>query len=217
MSPYVLIVYYSRNGSVAKLANLIGRGVESVDGIEARIRTLPPVSFEKGEGPDEEIMIPKVKADDNRGERPAKANPDRPPFATYKDLEGCSGLALGSPTRFGNMAAPVKYYIDGALELWMNGGLIGKPASVFTATASMHGGQESSLLSMMNPLLHLGMLIVGLPYSEPALTTTTTGGTPYGPSHVSGPKHENQISEDEQQLAMAMGKRLGTLALQLER
>lgn len=196
MNPYVLIVYYSRNGSVAKLAQYVARGVESVPGIDARIRTVPPVAptTEKAEPP-----IPEQGA----------------VYATLEDLAGCAGLLMGSPTRYGNMAAPMKHYIDSTISLWLNGALVGKPAGVFTATATMHGGQESTLLSMMNPLLHLGMVIVGIPYSEPRLTSTVTGGTPYGASHVSGPKHENNLSEDEQQLAMALGKRLAQIALKL--
>lgn len=198
MDPYVLVLYYSRNGSVAKLAQYVARGVESVAGIEARVRTVPPVTTNIGE--------------------PAAAIPvEGAIYATLDDLAGCAALALGSPTRYGNMAAPIKYFIDGTAALWQNGALEGKPASVFTATATMHGGQESTLLTMINPLLHLGMIIVGIPYSEPRLTSTKTGGTPYGASHVSGAKHENEISEDEQVLAMALGKRLAGIALKLTR
>jgi NAD(P)H dehydrogenase (quinone) len=196
VDPYVLVLYYSRNGSVAKLAQYVARGVESVSGIEARIRAVPPVAptTEKTDPP-----IPEHGA----------------VYATLDDLAGCAALAMGSPTRYGNMAAPIKHFIDSTINLWMNGSLVGKPASVFTATATMHGGQESTLLSMINPLLHLGMVIVGIPYTEPRLTTTVTGGTPYGASHVSGPTHANELSEDEQQLAMALGKRLAQIALKL--
>lgn len=187
--PYILVLYYSRTGSVAKLAQFIARGVESVAGIEARVRTVPPVA------PTTQTIEPPV--------------PDQGAiYVTLDDLINCAGLALGSPTRFGNMAAPLKHFIDSTGSLWMNGALAGKPACVFTSTASMHGGQETTLLSMMFPLFHQGMIMVGLPYTDPLLTSTKTGGTPYGASHVSGTKNEFEISEDEKQLAMALGKRL---------
>lgn len=194
--PYILILYYSRTGSVAKLAQYIARGVESVADIEARIRTVPAISFTT------EAIEPAIPTEGAM-------------YATLDDLIGCAGLALGSPTRFGNMAAPLKHFIDSTGSLWFNGALVGKPACVFTSTASMHGGQETTLLSMMLPLLHQGMLIVGLPYSEPSLTSTASGGTPYGASHVAGAKSEKEITEDEKQLAIALGKRLGEITKKL--
>ncbi|MBN4081988.1 NAD(P)H:quinone oxidoreductase [Beggiatoa alba] len=192
----ILILYYSRYGSVAKMANLIARGVEEVEGMEAVIRTVPAVSTNCEAT---ESSIPK----------------DGPPYVSHDDLTDCAGLALGSPTRFGNMAAAMKYFLDGTSPQWMSGTLINKPACVFTSTASMHGGQESTLLSMMNPLIHHGMIIVGLPYSEPALTTTLTGGTPYGASHTAGADGKNPISDDEQALCIAQGKRLAEIAAKL--
>jgi NAD(P)H dehydrogenase (quinone) len=192
---YVLVLYYSRNGSVAKLAQMIARGIEA-SGMEARIRTVPPVS------PVTEATKPAVPE-------------EGAVYVTLDDLEGCAGLALGSPTRFGNMAAPLKYFLDTTAGLWMSGALAGKPAALFSATASMHGGQETTLLSMMLPLMHQGMIIVGIPYTEPRLTNTLSGGTPYGATHVSGAKHENEITEDEKQLAMALGKRLGEITKKL--
>lgn len=192
---YILVLYYSRSGSVKKLANYIARGIESV-GIEARIRTVPPVS------PTNQATDPSI--------------PDEGAiYASLEDLAGCAGLAMGSPTRFGNMAAPLKYFLDTTSSLWLNGALAGKPACVFSATASMHGGQESTLLSMMLPLMHHGMLLLGIPYTEPRLSSTTTGGSPYGATHVAGVEHNNPISEDEKQLAMALGKRLAQLATKL--
>ena len=197
--PYVLVLYYSRYGATQRMAELIARGVESNIGIEARIRTVPPISTGLEASPPS--PVPAAGA----------------PYATLDDLKDCQGLAYGSPTRFGNMAAPMKYFWDTTSELWMKGSLINKPAGVFTASASMHGGQESTLLSMMTPLFHHGMLLVGLPYSEAALTNTTTGGTPYGPSHLSGAKSSNPLSEDEKNLCLHLGKRLGMLSLQLSR
>lgn len=190
--PYILVLYYSRKGSVAKLANLIARGVESL-GIEARIRTVPSVSTvcEAVAAP-----IPDAGA----------------PYATLDDLRDCAGLALGSPTRFGNMAAPLKYFLDSSAGLWLEGALVDKPAAVFTSTGSMHGGQESTLLSMILPLLHHGMCIIGLPYSEQALTATTSGGTPYGASHVAGIDDALPITDDEKKLALALGARLAKFA-----
>ena len=190
--PYILVLYYSRGGSVAKLAQFIARGIEAVTGIEARIRTVPAVSPTNAAT---EPVIPEQGA----------------AYVTLEDLENCAGLALGSPTRFGNMAAPLKYFIDTTAGTWFNGKLVGKTGCVFTSTASMHGGQESTLLSMMLPLLHHGMIIVGLPYSEPKLASTLSGGTPYGVSHVAGSKDELEITEDEKQLAIAMGKRLAEI------
>ena len=189
---YVLILYYSRTGSVRNLALQIARGVEEA-GMEAMLRTVPPVSA--------------------TSEATEPAVPDSgAPYCSMADLAGCSALALGSPTRFGNMAAPMKYFIDQTSELWMQGALIGKPAGVFTSSTSLHGGQESTLLSMLLPLLHQGMLITGLPYSEKALYTTTGGGTPYGPTHMAGLDNHNRLSNDEAALARALGRQLATLA-----
>lgn len=192
---YLLVLYYSRSGSVKELANYIARGIESV-GIEARIRTVPPVS------PTTQTTDPAI--------------PDSGAiYATLDDLAGCAGLAMGSPTRFGNMAAPLKHFLDSTSNLWFNGALAGKPACVFSATASMHGGQETTLLSMMLPLIHHGMLILGIPYTEPRLISTVTGGSPYGATHVSGAQHDKSVSEDEKQLAFALGKRLAEIAKKL--
>ncbi|WP_288367605.1 NAD(P)H:quinone oxidoreductase [uncultured Alcanivorax sp.] len=196
MTDYVLVLYYSRNGSVANLAQQVARGIEST-AMEARLRTVPAVSA--------------------NCEASEPAIPDQgAPYATLDDLAGCQGLALGSPTRFGNMAAPLKYFIDQTSELWMNGSLIGKPAGVFSATGSLHGGQESTLLSMMTPLLHHGMVLAGVPYSEAALLDTQSGGTPYGPTHVSGSQGDPALTEHEITLARALGKRLALLARQLK-
>ena len=195
--PYVLVLYYSVGGSVRQLAQYVARGVEYVDGIEARIRTVPPVS--------------------TTCEAVDKAVPDAgAPYATLDDLRDCRGLALGSPTRFGNMAASLKYFLDGTSALWLGGDLIDKPACVFSSTGSMHGGQETTLISMMLPLLHHGMLMVGLPYSEEALSMTQTGGTPYGATHVAGSANDRPLSEDEITLAKRMGERLGRIALHME-
>jgi len=194
--PYVLIVYYSRHGATAKMADLIARGVESVSDIDARIRTVPAVSAVS------EATAPAVP---NEGA----------PYATLDDLEHCSGLIIGSPTRFGNMAAPMKYFLDSTLQLWLAGKLIGIPAGVFTSTSSLHGGQEATLLSMMIPLLHHGAILMGVPYSEGALMTTQSGGTPYGPSHLAGTHNDVPISEDEKQLCKALGKRIAKTALLL--
>ncbi|KZY67235.1 NAD(P)H-quinone oxidoreductase [Oleiphilus sp. HI0071] len=194
-APYILILFYSRNGATENMAHQIARGVESVSGIEARIRTVPAVSAEC------EQVAPAVPS-------------EGAVYCTKEDLEHCSGLALGSPTRFGNMAAPLKYFLDGTSGLWMQGALSGKPASVFTSTGSMHGGQESTLLSMMIPLMHHGMVIAGLPYTEKALHETSTGGTPYGPSHTEM-NSDSKLSEHESTLCQAMGKRLAQLALKL--
>jgi NAD(P)H dehydrogenase (quinone) len=192
----ILVLYYSQHGAVKQLAQLIARGVESVPGCQARLRTVPKVS--------------------TVCEATAPAIPDAgAPYVEPADLVECAGLALGSPTRFGNMAAAMKYFLDGSTGLWLNGALAGKPACVFTSSSSQHGGQESTLLSMMLPLLHHGMLLVGLPYSEPALSATQTGGTPYGVSHVAGPNNDRPISEDERKLAIAQGKRLAEVALKL--
>jgi len=192
----ILVLYYSRHGSTRKLAELIATGINSVPGAPARLRTVPPVSTVC------EATAPDIPA-------------DGPPYAELRDLEECAGLALGSPTRFGNMAAPVKYFLDGTVAQWLSGALAGKPACVFTATGSLHGGQETTLLSMMLPLLHHGMLILGLPYSEKGLMTTASGGTPYGPSHHAHGDNRGPVTEDESALAMAMGRRLAQTALRL--
>ena len=192
----ILVLYYSRNGATRALAEHIARGIDGVPGAVARMRTVPPVA------PLTQTAAPPV--------------PDSgAPYAELKDLEQCAGLALGSPTRFGNMAAPMKHFWDSTGALWQNGALATKPACVFTATSTMHGGQESTLLSMMLPLLHHGMLILGIPYTEPALTTTQSGGTPYGASHVSGASGARRISDEEKRLAVALGSRLAATALKL--
>ena len=193
--PYVLVLYYSRSGSVRNLALQVARGVEEA-GLEAMLRTVPAVSASCEAS---EPAIPESGA----------------PYCSLSDLAGCAALALGSPTRFGNMAAPLKYFIDQTSELWMHGSLIGKPAGVFTSTTSLHGGQESTLLSMMLPLLHHGMLITGLPYSEKALYSTSGGGTPYGPTHMAGLDNQNRLASDEATLARALGRRLAQLASRL--
>ncbi|PJD90679.1 MAG: NAD(P)H-quinone oxidoreductase [Legionella sp.] len=195
--PYILILYYSKTGSVAQLAQHIARGVAFVDGIEARIRAVPPVSTTcEATSP----VIPESGA----------------VYASLDDLRHCSGLALGSPTRFGAMAAPMKYFLDGTTPLWLSGELIGKPACVFSSTSSMHGGQETTLVSMMLPLFHHGMLLMGLPYSEAELSHTQSGGTPYGPTHVvNGSASDNELSEDELILAKKMGERVARAALRL--
>lgn len=192
----ILVLYYSRNGSVAQLARLIARGVEEVQGIHARVRQVPPVA------PVTEAVQPPVPD-------------DGAPYAELADLRECAGLIMGSPTRFGNMAAPMKHFLDSTASEWVSGTLTGKPGAVFTATSTMHGGQESTLLSMLTPLLHHGMLIVGIPFTEPALNTTTTGGTPYGASHVAGLQHDRPISDDERTLARALGRRVADVARRL--
>ena len=192
----LLVLYYSRHGAVKEMAHLVARGIEQVDGVAARLRTVPPVSTVC------EAVQPAV--------------PDAgAPYAELKDLEDCIGLALGSPTRFGNMAAPLKYFWDTTGEMWLNGRLAGKPASVFTSTSSLHGGQETTLTSMMLPLLHHGMLIVGIPYSEPELMMTREGGTPYGASHNAGPASDQPVTAHERKLCIALGRRLGEIALKL--
>jgi NAD(P)H dehydrogenase (quinone) len=195
MKPYVLVLYYSRHGSVFHLAQYIARGVAQVDGMEARLRTVPPVSTTC------EAVDPVV--------------PDAgAPYVSLDDLRACSGLALGSPTRFGNMAAPLKYFLDGTSDVWLSGDLVNKPACVFSSSASMHGGQETTLISMMLPLLHHGMLLLGLPYTEQILSTTQTGGTPYGATHVAGVENNNSLSDDEITLAKRLGERIARVALQ---
>lgn len=193
--PYILVLYYSYSGAVADMAQHIARGVAKVPGIEARVRTVPPVSTVC------ETTAPAVPA-------------EGAVYCTEADFTGCSGLALGSPTRFGNMAAAMKYFLDGTGAQWFSGSMIDKPAGVFTSTASLHGGQEATLLSMMLPLLHHGMVFCGLPYSETALNETTSGGTPYGPSHHAGASGK-PLSDHEKQLCQALGQRLATFALTL--
>jgi NAD(P)H dehydrogenase (quinone) len=192
----ILILYYSRNGNVAQLARLIARGVEEIEGVRARVRQVPPVASvtETAQPP-----VPEEGA----------------PYVELRDLHECAGLIMGSPTRFGNMAAPMKQFIDSTPAEWVSGALAGKPGAVFTSTSTMHGGQESTLLSMMIPLLHHGMLIVGIPFTEQALNTTTTGGTPYGASHVSGVNRDRPISDDERMLARALGRRVADVARRL--
>jgi NAD(P)H dehydrogenase (quinone) len=194
--PEILVLYYSRNGSVRQMAQLIGRGVESVAGMSARLRTVPAISTVT------EAVEPDIP------ERGA-------PYVEHHDLEECAGLALGSPTRFGNMAAPMKYFLDGLGGLWLRGSMVGKPASVFTASSSMHGGQETTLLSMMLPLMHHGMVMVGLPYTEPELHSTRSGGTPYGATHVAGVNNDQPVSEEERRLCIAHGRHLATIASKL--
>lgn len=194
--PYVLVLYYSRSGATATMARMVARGVESVAGVDARLRTVPSVSAET--------------------EQVADAVPeDGPPYASQDDLRHCAGLVLGSPTRFGAMAAPLKYFIDQSSELWLSGALIDKPAAVFTSTASLHGGQESTLLSMQIPLLHQGMVIVGLPYGEAGLMSTTAGGTPYGASHWSGADGGRAPDDTELGLCRALGRRVAQLSERL--
>ncbi|RMH89476.1 NAD(P)H:quinone oxidoreductase [Lysobacter pythonis] len=192
----ILVLYYSRGGSVAALARQIARGVGEIEGMSARLRTVPPVA------PRTEVALPPVPE--------AGA-----PYVSHDDLRECAGLALGSPTRFGNMAAPVKHFLDTLGGEWASGTLIGKPAGAFTSTATQHGGQESTLLSMMVPLLHHGCVIAGIPFSESRLSTTIGGGTPYGPSHVAGDDDDPTLSDDEAQLARAFGRRLASLARKL--
>lgn len=192
----ILVLYYSVHGSVRALAQQIARGVDSVPGARAKLRTVPRVSTVC------EAVEPAVP------EQGA-------PYVTLDDLRHCDGLALGSPTRFGNMAAPVKYFLDSSSALWQNGALVGKPAAVFTSSSTQHGGQESTLLSMMLPLLHHGMLLLGLPFTEAALSATREGGTPYGASHVTGLDNQARLSAHEQQLAQALGRRLAETALKL--
>jgi len=196
--PYVLILYYSLGGSVAAMAQQIALGVQRVPGVEARLRTVPAVSTVC------ESTAPAVPA-------------SGAVYCTEADLAGCSGLALGSPTRFGNMAAAMKYFLDGTGAQWFSGSLVNKPAGVFTSTATLHGGQESTLLSMMLPLLHHGMLFCGLPYSESALHHTSSGGTPYGPSHLAGADDKAALTAHESELCQALGTRLATLALALDK
>lgn len=196
MTKKILVLYYSQSGNVAQMAQQVARGVESVDEAEAMIRTVPKVSVVS------EATAPTVPE-------------EGAPYVTLEELADCDGLALGSPTRFGNMAAPMKYFWDGTGGLWMKGSLVNKVAGVFTSTGSMHGGQESTLLTMMVPLLHHGMIIAGVPYTEPELMKTRTGGTPYGPSHLSGESSDLPLSKEEKDLCQALGKRIAKLCLQL--
>ncbi len=192
----VLVLYYSQTGAVKSLAQFIARGIEQAHGAKARLRTVPKVA------PLTQTMSPAI--------------PDSgAPYAELRDLHECIGVALGSPTRFGNMAAPMKYFWDGTSELWLKGILAGKPAAVFTSTGTQHGGQETTLVSMMLPLMHHGMVLVGLPYTEPMLATTRSGGSPYGATHVAGLTNEAPVSDDEKTLAIALGKRLAEIAIKL--
>jgi NAD(P)H dehydrogenase (quinone) len=192
----ILVLYYSRTGKTAQLARQVARGVEEVDGMRARLRSVPPVA------PITEATAPPEPE-------------DGAPYASREDLRECAGLVLGSPTRFGNMAAPLKYFIDATAAEWASGTLVGKPAGVFTSTSTMHGGQETTLTSMMLPLLHHGMLIVGLPYTESAVNRTLGGGSPYGASHVGGVSGANPLSDDERILARALGRRVADIASRL--
>ena len=192
----ILILYYSRTGATRLLAEAIAQGIDQVDGAHARLRTVPPVA------PIVEMAS-------------AVVPPDGAPYVELTDLEECAGLALGSPTRFGNMAAPLKHFIDSTSGEWLSGALAGKPAAVFTSTTSMHGGQESTLLSMMLPLLHQGMFVLGIPYTEPDLMTTISGGTPYGASHVAPQSAPVRLTDEEKRLAILLGRRLATAALRL--
>jgi NAD(P)H dehydrogenase (quinone) len=192
----ILVLYYSRHGAVKQLAQHIARGIESVDGMEARIRTVPSVS------PNTEASEPAI--------------PDSgAPYATLDDLKNCAGLAMGSPTRFGNMAAPMKYFLDTASSVWLSGSTVNKPAAVFSSSASLHGGQETTLLSMMLPLFHLGFVVLGIPYTEPDLNNTQSGGTPYGATHFAGADGKHMVTEEEQRLCFALGKRLAETAKKL--
>ena len=192
----ILVLYYSRHGATRKLAELIAQGVDSVPGAEARLRTVPAVSSVA------EATAPSIPE-------------DGAPYVEAADLAECAGLALGSPTRFGNMASSMKYFLDGTAAEWVNGTLSGKPAVVFTSTGSLHGGQEATLLSMMIPLLHHGMLLMGLPYTHPELMNTASGGSPYGATHWAGIDGKRAITEDERALSIALGRRLATAALKL--
>ncbi len=192
----ILVLYYSVGGSVRRMAELVAQGVERVPGAAARLRTVPKVASVTQSA---RAAIP----------------PEGAPYCELRDLESCAGLALGSPTRFGNMAAPLKHFLDGTSALWLSGALAGKPACVFTSTASMHGGQETTLLSMMLPLLHHGMVIVGLPYTQAEINATRTGGTPYGPSHFAGVADDQPVADAERALCIAQGKRLAEISLKL--
>ena len=194
--PEILVLFYSRKGATAELARQVCRGVESVTGASARLRTVPAVASVV------EAPQPAVPA-------------EGPPYATHEDLRECAGLVMGSPTRFGNMAAPLKFFLDGTSALWVSGALSGKPAGVFTSTQTLHGGQETTLLSMMLPLLHHGMYIVGLPYTDVALSKTRAGGSPYGASHFAGDDTQPRLTEEERTLAVHLGRRVAELAVKL--
>jgi NAD(P)H dehydrogenase (quinone) len=194
----ILVLFYSRQGATAELARQVCRGIDAVADARSKLRTVPAVT----------TVI----------DKPQPVVPDTgPPYATHEDLIACDGLVLGSPTRFGNMAAPLKYFLDGTSSLWVSGALAGKPAGVFTSTKTHHGGQEATLLSMLVPLLHHGMVIVGLPYTEPALTATRSGGTPYGASHVAHDAEAPRLTDDERTLAQALGRRVADLAVKMRR
>ena len=194
----ILVLFYSAHGSVAQMAHVVARGVDSVPDVGARIRTVPRIR--------------------SIADGPAEPVPDAgPPYVQLSDLHDCSGLILGSPTRFGNMAAPLKYFLDSTSAEWLSGALVNKPAGAFTSTSSMHGGQESTLLTMLLPLMHHGMIVCGLPYTEPGLARTSTGGTPYGASHVAGRDNSSELDEIETALCLALGKRVATLATKLHR
>lgn len=196
LRPYVLVLYYSATGATARMASEIARGVHQVPGMDALLRTVPRVSAESAQ------VAPEIPG-------------DGPLYCEVEELRHCSGLVLGSPTRFGNMAAPMKHFVDQTSELWLSGALVDKPAGVFTSTSSLHGGQESTLLSMQLPLLHHGMLLAGLSYGEPGLTRTRSGGTPYGASHVAGPGNDRAVDDDEAGLCRALGARVARIALAL--
>ena len=191
---YVLVLYYSRSGNTSKMAHYICEGVNSVAGIEAMARTVP--ALKEASDPEHVSDVPDAGA----------------PYVTLDDLANCSGLILGSPTRFGNMASPLKHFIDKTASIWLTGGLVDKPAACFTSTGSLHGGMESTILSMMLPLLHHGMILVGVPYTEPSMHTTQSGGTPYGPSHLAGEKSDRDVDADEKAICIALGKRLAMIA-----
>ncbi|MFT4629260.1 MAG: NAD(P)H dehydrogenase (quinone) [Arenicella sp.] len=198
----VLILYHSRLGSIQKMARLIARGVESVSGCSALLRSVPEVTAQS--------------SSEQAGKSKSELAESGDPYVELSELDSCAGLIFGSPTRFGNMSAAMKYFLDNTSSQWMSGQLVGKPAAVFTSSSSMHGGQESTLLSMINPLLHHGMLICGIPYTESALHKTTSGGTPYGASHVAGSANSNPISDHEKTLCIALGKRVAELAIKLQ-
>ncbi|HEX7048316.1 MAG TPA: NAD(P)H:quinone oxidoreductase [Gammaproteobacteria bacterium] len=198
MSLEILVLYYSRSGHTAAMAQQVCRGIDGVAGVTSRLRTVPPVS---------------TVTEATEDEVPSEG----PPYASADDLAECAGLVLGSPTRFGNMAAPLKYFLDGTSTQWANGTLVGKPAAVFTSTSTMHGGQESTLLSMMLPLMHHGVLMTGIPYTEKGLHETDAGGTPYGASHVSGDAGGKELTSVEKSLCQVLGRRVAEVALQLER
>ncbi len=193
----ILILYYSQGGSVAEMAQYFSRGVESVENCEGSLRTVPPIR----------TTTQTIESD---------IPESGPPYVTCNDLVNCDGLALGSPTRFGNMAAPIKYFIDSTSDVWISGGLVGKPATVFSSTGSLHGGQETTLLSMMLALIHHGMLLIGIPYTEPGLFEKEGGGTPYGATHVAGEKNDLPVTKNEKELCFAAGKRLATIAKKLK-